>query len=179
MVDRKWLERWGPPIAGGLAIAVAGWLIAPSVLERQRIAALEPSTRRAYRQLIARLRARGISLYTGQTSRTPALQKRLVAEGKSTTEKSWHLARRAIDAYPIDPRTRKPDLKGVRLDLFRIMHEEAAKLGFRGLAFKTDGSKRIIQTSKGPIWDAGHIEYRGGFPNVAAAMAADRRAIAA
>lgn len=173
------MEKWGPAVAGAGALAFVGWLVVPSVIETRRINRLEPTTRRAYRALLRLMSNRGMRIHTGQTRRSEAQQRALVEKDKSTTLRSWHLAGRAIDAYPYDPNTGKPDMKGRRVDLFRIMHADAKAIGFKGLAFKPDGSKRYIRTKRGRrLWDAGHLQFQGQHRTVAAAIAAERKAIA-
>jgi hypothetical protein len=67
-----------------------------------------------------------------------------------------------VDLYPIDPETGQPDLNGKRTELFRIMHERAELHGWRGIAFNADGTKRYLNTSKGRVWDGGHLEFPEG-----------------
>ncbi len=174
MGARKWLDRYGAPVGILAALGIGTWLIMPTITERRRISRLEPATQRAYRTLLRLMSNRGIRIHTGQTKRTDAQQARLVASGRSGTTRSWHLLGRAIDAYPYDPNTGKPDMKGRRVDLFRIMHDTGAALGFRNLAFKDDGAKRYIRTNKGNVWDAGHMSFRQG-QTFAQAQAAQRR----
>lgn len=179
---REWLDRYGVPLAIASALGVGTYLIMPTLAERRRINRLEPGTRAAYRQFLKLMSNRGIRIHTGQTVRDTAQQAALVESGASGTNRSWHLLGRAIDAYPYDPDTGKPDMQGRRLDLFRIMHETAAVLGFHGLAFRPypDGPKRYITTSKGSVWDGGHLEYHGPYNTWAEAADAmrSRKAIA-
>jgi hypothetical protein len=137
---------------------------------------LEPDTRRLYQILRSRMAAKGVPLHTGSTIRDLAEQEKLVAEGKSAAPVSWHNVGRAVDAYPIDPSTGQPDLNGKRQDLFRLMHQEWAKLGGQGLAFLPypDGPVRRITTSKGPVWDGGHLEYHGNFISATQALQAQQ-----
>ena len=127
--------------------------------EAERIAELTPDTQLALRALKARCAARGVKVYVGQTVRDRTEQAAQVAAGRSDNDNSWHLVRRAADCYVIDPTTGKADTKGTRLVDYKVMHEEAKRLGFRGIAFNEDGSKRYI--GKG-VWDVGHLEFRGG-----------------
>jgi hypothetical protein len=64
--------------------------------------------------------------------------------------------------YIFDPDSNAFDMNGKRVDLYRRMHEIAVEEGWQGIAFHPDGSKRFIITSKGSVWDAGHLEYREG-----------------
>lgn len=138
---------------------------------------LEAETLRRYLELKGVLRSKyGIELHTGSTRRSPEQQQGLVAGGQSGASISWHMTGRAVDAYPIDPATKQPDLKARRPDLFRIMHREWAKLGGQGLAYSPypEGPNRLITTVKGKIWDGGHLEYHGRFATAAAAYQAER-----
>lgn len=122
---------------------------------------LLPQVRDRLAELRRRLEAMGIKTLVGSTKRTPAQQESVVAGGTSATTRSWHVLGRAVDLYPYGP-DGKADLDGRYVDRFRTMHAEAAKLGFRGLAFNADGSKRYITTSKGKVWDGGHLEFPEG-----------------
>jgi hypothetical protein len=166
------------------AIAAIGFIVRAVVRklsqsEAERLKALEPDTRTAFLQLRRNLAAQKIQLFVGQTRRDPKHQATLVARGKSATLQSWHLVGRAIDAYPFDPTTGKPDMAGKNVELYRTYHREAAKLGFKGLAFNPDGSRKYINTNKGKVWDAGHIQYQGQFKTVADAAKAAPSAIVA
>ncbi len=166
---------WGRFLIGGAAVLGIGFLVVPTVVETYRIMGLEPTTKEKYQQLLAYLDGIGIKMFTGSTVRSAAAQAAAVASGHSANSVSWHESGRAIDAYPIDPATGKPDLAGKRLDLFRQYHKAAVGFGFRSLAFTGDpltGPKRTIQGTKGPIWDGGHIEYRGSFTSPVAALEA-------
>ena len=124
------------------------------------------------------MQALGVRIYTGSTLRNLSQQQQLVADGKSGTVNSWHLSGRAIDAYPIDPETGKPDRAGRRIDLFRIMHRAWYDLGGHGLAFRPYplGPKRLITVTKNgerrKVWDGGHLEFHGPYPNATAALRA-------
>ncbi len=122
---------------------------------------LLPQVRDALAELRRRLKAKGIDTMVGSTKRTPAQQEGVIADGASATTRSWHLLGRAVDLYPFGP-DGKADLAGKYTDRFRTMHAEAKALGFRGLAFNADGSKRFITTSKGQTWDGGHLEFPEG-----------------
>lgn len=122
---------------------------------------LLPQVRDALAELRRRLKAKGIDTMVGSTKRTPAQQEGVVSDGTSATTRSWHVLGRAVDLYPYGP-DGNPDLDGRHVDRFRIMHTEAKALGFRGLAFNADGTKRYITTSKGKVWDGGHLEFPEG-----------------
>jgi hypothetical protein len=165
-----WLTVGTNPIAelGDLAVSL-------TTTDEQRLSRLEPETQAAARALINALAAAGLSVKVGQTLRTPAEEKAVIDAGRSAVKThSWHELGRALDLYPIDPDTGAADLKGARVDLFRTMHDVAAGLGFRGTAFNSDGSKRLITNSAGrKIWDGGHLEYRGPYATIAEAVAAE------
>lgn len=149
-------------------IVVALLLIQPvvklvsSVTEQRRLDGLLPEVRDALANLRQRLLTKGLRTFVGSTLRDDAQQLAVVESGHSSTSHSWHLVGRAVDLYPYDPLTDQPDLAGHNLELFRMMHAEASVLGFTGLAFNADGSKRYITTNKGKTWDGGHLQYTGG-----------------
>lgn len=174
----------------GLAAGAAAWYVtvgtnpvdeladlavALTTTDEERIARLSPETQGAAMQLLAALAARGISVKVGQTFRTPADEKAAIdADRSAVTSHSWHELGRAWDLYPIDPGTGSPDMKGANLDLFRAMHETAAQLGWRGLAFDADGNRRYITTRSGKrIWDGGHLEWRAPYASIGEAVAAE------
>lgn len=130
--------------------------------ETQRMAQLLPHVNRALQSTINDLAGQGIRVLVGQTSRTQAQEQANITKGVSATTKSWHLLNRAADVYPIDPATGDPDMNGHNVELFRTMHTIAAKYGFTNIAFNSNGSKRMITTSKGKIWDGGHMQFTDG-----------------
>lgn len=165
------------------AIAVAAGLIglgayAVSRLDSVKLLSLDPEMRRRVEVLIARLAARGIKLKLGSATRTEAEHAKAIAEGKTATKVTWHFSGRGLDVYVYDPNTGKPDLAGKRLDLYRIVHQEWARLGGQGLAFLPypDGPVRYITGAKGPIWDGAHLEFHGPYATAAAAWAAYKAA---
>jgi hypothetical protein len=143
--------------------------------DEARLAQLGPATQAAARELIAQLAQQGIGVKVGQTLRTPAQEKAAIDAGRSAVKThSWHEIGRALDLYPIDPATGSADLDGVNVELFRQMHEIAAAVGFRGIAFNDDGSKRYITNSAGKkIWDGGHLEWRSPYGSIAEAVASE------
>lgn len=156
-------------LLGGGVVAVK---VATTQTEAQKLAALLPQVRAAFERLRSRLAAQGIRLLVGQTRRTADQQAAIYAAGNSGTTKSWHLLGRAVDVYVYGP-DGKPDMDGRHVELYRKLHTEAAREGFRGLAFNADGSKRYITNAQGkPVWDAGHIEFPEGMTWAAAAKAA-------
>src|SRR5687767_13793742 len=153
------------------ALAVAAGLVglgalAVSRLDSVKLLSLEPQTRERVKLLLARLQARATKLLLGSTRRTEEEQQKALDEDKSGSSISWHFTGRAIDVYVYDPATGKPDMKGVRQDLYRIVLQEWAKLGGFGLAFGPypDGPVRYITTPSGrKIWDGGHLEFHGPY----------------
>jgi hypothetical protein len=180
-------------LAGGAALVGAAWwwsetedeglwdmavdfLTLLTSSETERMDQLEPETQSRLRDLILALGVDGMRVHVGQTLRTAAQEKANIEAGRTAANvtHSWHELGRAVDLYPIDPDTNGPDLAGRRVDLFRAMHAKAALLGFRGIAFNADGTKKILTNSKGKrIWDGGHLECRGPFATIAAAWAAE------
>jgi len=185
---RQWLILAGGTLAGGL---VAFWWLnrdEPGALvdqlgdavvtltssDESRLEELEPMTQDQVRALIANLAGQGIGVHVGQTLRTSAQEKDAIAAGHTSAAlvTSWHQLGRAVDLYPLDDNG-KPDLTGSNLDAIRAIASTAEGMGFRQLAFNADGSKRIIQGTKGPIWDSGHIEWRSPYGSIAEAVAAE------
>lgn len=127
--------------------------------------ALIPSARAALDSLRLELEQQhGIKTFVGSTRRTPAEQAVKVEANLSTTNNSWHLLGRAVDLYPIDPKTGQWDSAGRTWDtLFRKMHELAPRHGWRGLAFNPDGSRRYLVMRDGSRkWDGPHLEFPEG-----------------
>lgn len=143
--------------------------------EETRLQQLEYETQAQVRGLISDLAAQGIAVYVGQTLRSHEAEAAAVAAGRSAvTSYSWHEIGRAVDLYPINPDTGSADKAGKRLDLFQAMHAAARERGFRGLAFEADGvTKHYLNTSKGKVWDGGHLEWRSPYGSISAAVAAE------
>lgn len=142
-----------------IIVLFSGIKIVATVTEQKRLNGLIPSVRAKVETLRNILASKGIKTLVGSTLRTTSEQASAVASGNSSTSNSWHLLGRAIDLYPY--RAGQSWDKGDAID-YKVMHDEAVKLGGQGLAFNPDGSKRFINTSKGKIWDGGHIEFRDG-----------------
>jgi hypothetical protein len=139
----------------------------PLTSEEARAAQLIPTAQLALERTRAELEQDwGIRTYVGSTRRNPDEQAKIVAKGNSATQKSWHLLGRAVDLYPYDPDTGKPDLAGKHVDLFRTMQEVGAGYGWTNIAFNPDGSKRLITTTKNgkqvKVWDGGHMQFTEG-----------------
>lgn len=186
------MARVWPYVAGGLALGVGAfwWLhrdepgelldkladaaVALTTTDEQRLAQLEPVTQAQVRALISELAGQGIGVKVGQTLRSSAQEKALIEAGKtsSSLKVSWHQLGRAVDLYPLDADGR-PDLSGKNLVAIRAIADTAEGMGFRQLGFNADGTKRIIQSAKGPIWDSGHIEWRAPYDSIAQAVAAE------
>lgn len=131
--------------------------------EAARLATLEPEVQDAVQALREQLAQQGIEVFIGSAGRTPAEQEDILEKGTSSTSHSWHLLGRAVDIYPINPDTGSADLAGKRDDLFRAMHSVAATLGFTGLAYNDDGSRRTLINAQGkPYWDGGHLQFQEG-----------------
>lgn len=153
--------------------------------EESRLQQLEPETQAQVRALIQTL-ANGVDdgtgtgvlttvqIHVGQTLRTTAQEKQAISSGHSAVKThSWHELGRAADLYPINPDTGSPDLSGTRNDLFYLMQTTAESMGFRQLAYNSDGSRRYINGANGPIWDGGHVEWHGDYSTIAEAVAAE------
>jgi hypothetical protein len=156
---------------GVFALTLGGYTVAPlveqavsTVTEKIRLSGLIPSVQNAVAMLRSELDSIGIRTFVGSTLRSPEDTAKNIAEGKAsaTLKHSWHELGRAIDLYPYDPETGRPDLDGKRTDLFLEMHVRAPKYGFRGLAFDPSGNKRFLNTTRGKVWDGGHLEFPEG-----------------
>lgn len=145
-------------LLGGGAVAV----VKLSSNEKTRLEAMHPDAKVALQGLIAELAEMGVRTFVGSTRRTKAEAEKLKAEGKASAnlKSDWHTIGRAVDLYVYHEG--KVDFNGKNLDHIKTMHSVAKKRGWRGIAFKEDGSKWMINSVKGPIWDAGHLEWRGG-----------------
>lgn len=142
--------------------------------EEDRLSNLEYQTQDQVRGLIADLAGQGLAVYVGQTLRSHDEEAAAIDAGRSAVKSySWHELGRAVDLYPINPDTGSADKAGKRVDLFQQMHAAAAARGFRGIAFNADGSKRYITTSKGKVWDGGHLEWRDPYGSISEAVAAE------
>lgn len=142
--------------------------------ETDRLALLIPECKRRVEQVIAALGARGFDVYVGQTMRTHAQQQEAVARGttSATQTTSWHELGRAADL-----RKRLPDgsVDETTHDepFFHALFEEAKEAGLRSLAYREDGSRLMIHTTHGEVWDAGHVEYREPYDTLAQAVYAE------
>lgn len=166
----------------GLLDMVTDFLSLLTSSEAERMEQLEAETQSRLRDLIFALGAEGMRVYVGQTLRTAAQEKALIEAGRTsaTLTHSWHELGRAVDLYPYDPDTGKPDRDGRRVDLFQRMHAKARELGFRGIAFEADGTTKKYITNKAgkKVWDGGHLECRGPYATMAQAWAAERPSVA-
>lgn len=139
-----------------------------------RLTQLTPETRERVQQLIDAMTARGLDVYVGQTLRTQAQQHEAQARGttSATQSRSWHQLGRAADL-------RKRNADGTVDEsthdegFFQALFDEATKVGLRSLAFRADGSRLLIHTTHGDVWDAGHVEYREPFGTLAEAFTAE------
>ena len=124
--------------------------------EDERLKRLQPHIRARVLELQRRLRARGVRTFIGTTRRTTTEQAEALATGRSTTPRSWHLIGRAVDLYVIDPATGQPDTMAQRLDLYKILWEEAKRLG--AVVF----TKPIRLKSGKKLFDAAHVYWTDG-----------------
>lgn len=142
--------------------------------ETGRLALLIPECGRRVQQVIAAMGARGFAVYVGQTMRSQAEQAAAQARGTTSASqsRSWHQLGRAADL-------RKRNLDGSVDEsthdetFFKALFEEATAAGLRSLAYREDGSRLLIHTTHGDVWDAGHVEYRDPFGTLAEAFTAE------
>ena len=144
--------------------------------EEARLELCHPDAKLRFTAIAAAMWYRGLPVYIGETGRTDAEQAAAVAAGHSSEHQvhSWHTLRppRACDF--------RKRLSGNRADpttndeaFFRALYEEATIAGCRSLAFRADGTKLLLQTTHGQVWDAGHVEYREPYLSLAEAFAAE------
>jgi hypothetical protein len=145
---------------------------------------LEPEMLRKYLLLEQTLANKyGMKLLRGRTRASIAEGRKNYENGVSSIKSgiSWHTLGRAIDVYPYDPKTGKPDMMGRNQALFRKLHQEWFKLGGYGLAYLPypNGPIRRLKGKKGAYWDGGHLEWHGPFKSLAVAYAAEKNKIPA
>lgn len=142
--------------------------------ETGRLALLIPECGKRVQQVIAAMATRGFDVYVGQTMRTQAQQAEAQARGTTSANqsRSWHQLGRAAD---LRKRNSDGSVDESTHDeaFFRALFEEAQKVGLRSLAFREDGSRLLIHTSHGDVWDAGHVEYREPHMTIAEAFFAE------
>lgn len=143
--------------------------------EQARLDLLEPKTRALVDQLIAKLAAQDFPVFVGSTRRTKEQeeQARLSGHSSANQTRSWHELGRAVD---LRPRTAGggPNYDTVHTETFyRALYAEATALGMRSLAYRADGSKLLLVTTHGTVWDSGHCEYRVPYKTLVEAIAAE------
>lgn len=146
--------------------------------ELHRLDALIPEARAAFDQLIAAMTKRGLEPYVGQAYRAPQQQAEAIKDGTTSKNQkiSWHELRRAVDFRAKLP-DGSEDLTTNNEFFFRALYQEASKIpGLRSLAYRPDGSKLLLN---GRTWDAGHVEYRGGYKTLVEAVQAEAPELAA
>jgi hypothetical protein len=147
--------------------------------EQARLSQLIPAAEARARAILAAMALRGMPAYVGETARSQAEQDAAVASGHSSANEhhDWHMLKRAVDFRKrlpgdhADPTTHDEAF-------FRALYEEATIAGCRSLAFHPDGTKLLIHTVHGDVWDAGHVEYREPYLSLADAFAAEGTAVA-
>jgi hypothetical protein len=142
--------------------------------EQKRLAQLIPECEDRVSDLIAAMGARGFLVYVGQTMRSQEQQTEAQARGTTSVHqsRSWHQLGRAADL-------RKRNADGTVDEsthdtaFFEALFQEATKLGLRSLAYRPDGTRLLIHTTHGDVWDAGHVEFREPFDSLDNAFAAE------
>jgi hypothetical protein len=139
-----------------------------------KLAQLTAETRERVLLLIEAMARRGLDVYVGQTLRTQAQQAEAQARGVTSAhqDRSWHQLGRAAD---LRKRNADGSIDETTHDegFFRALWEDARAVGLRSLAYHDDGTKLLIKTTHGEVWDAGHVEWRGDFATLADAFAAE------
>lgn len=141
--------------------AVAAAVAARRAFADQVVPDLTPDTKRALGTLLGALAAAGIRVKIGSMGRSRAGQAHALEQGRTATAESKHETGQAVDLYPYGS-DGFPDMAGADLELYRRMHAIAGKLGWHGIAFNTDGTKRLLTNRQGrKFWDGGHLEWKG------------------
>lgn len=147
--------------------------------ETFRLTQLTPETRERVQQTIDGMAAIGHDVYVGQTLRTQTEQTAAQARGTTSANqsRSWHQLGRAAD---LRKRNADGSVDESTHDeaFFRDLFDVATSVGLRSLAFREDGSRLLIHTTHGDVWDAGHIEFREPFGTLAEAFAAEGQKVA-
>ena len=122
--------------------------------ELRRLNKLQPNVRTLLLLLKTKLRTRGIEFFLGDTLRTAAEQRSLVAQGRSALPTSYHRSGRAADIYIRDARGR-PDVHAANRHAYEQMHALADAVGLQTLGF------RVLRTAGGATFtDPFHVELR-------------------
>lgn len=138
--------------------------------ERVLLDLLLPETREKYLVYRLILESHGLRECVIVTARSTFDQIKKVQQGRSALKVGWHQLRRAIDRQMWDPQKSAWDDAARRLDLYLQANRIAAAQGFRQIGFHEDGSKRYIGAG---TWDPYHIEDRGTWASLAAALEAE------
>jgi hypothetical protein len=144
--------------------------------ERDRLDQLTPETKRRVELVMLAMLARGFDVFVGRTLGTAADTARAVATGHASKnmKHDWHELGRAADLRQ-RAKSGGPsfDQSPASEPFWRALYEEATRVGLRSLAYRTDGSKLLIKTTKGSIWDSGHVEHREPYATLADAIKAE------
>ncbi len=165
-----------PEEIGNAINEVIDMLVVLTTTEEHRLSQLEPETQAAARQFLQAMANKGYQVEVGRTLGTAADTARNREKGTTAIAEgshSWHEIARALDVYPVDPATGVADRNGVNNDLFIEMHQTAAQFGFRNIAYDEMWQRKYINTSKGKVWDGGHLEFWGPYSSKSAAIAAE------
>lgn len=151
-----------------------------TLAELDRLELLIPEARWRVERLIQAMAAEGWDVYVGRTQGSPAQTAAAVAAGRAgkNMKHDWHELRRAADL-----RRRKAtggpnfDTSPASEPFWRALYKHATALGLRSLAYRPDGTKFLIEGSKGTFWDPGHVEYRAPYKTLAEAVKAVESAL--
>lgn len=140
--------------------------------ELARLDELRPEARPWFEALIRAMQTRGYAPFIGCVLRTPKQQRQAIADGTTSAHQfmSWHFLGRAVDFRRRLPDGTEDTTTSGPGDFWRALYEEATALGLRSLAYHSDGSKVLLN---GATWDAGHVEFWGGYGSLAAAVLAE------
>jgi hypothetical protein len=156
-----------------IPVGIVGTKLVISARERARIAALAPDVQAAYAAFLADASSQGLRIFTGRTQGSVAQTARNKAAGRSGVDVSWHDLDppRAIDIQVKDAAGKAiaSPKSASEIALYLRAVRIAESHGFRQIGFNADGSKRFLRSG---AWDPYHIEFRGPYRTIAAAIEA-------
>lgn len=169
--ETDWFRIIAISLVGAGALAVAAWLLEEQIV----VAGLLPDVAARWGRLKAKAAAVGIEIRAISTIRDADQQAKKILQGRTAGKLTWHFLGRAVDFQVKDPATGAWDSKAKRLDLYLRVARLAEGEGFRQLGFNADDSVRTLKTSDGrPFTDPYHLEVRGPYPTLTAAIKAER-----
>lgn len=145
--------------------------------ELARLDLVRKETRPKVDATILAMEARGHDVGVGSTLREIVEQRAALARGTTSSGQllTWHFLGRAVDfRRRLADRSLDPTTGGDET-FWRDLSECATSAGLRSLAYEQGAPvwrKRLIGAKR--VWDAGHVEDRGGYDTLAEATRAER-----